>query len=177
MKNPVLVVIDIQEKLFPVMNEKETFLKNCVTLIKGFQIFDLPILVTEQVSEKLGPTVEPIRDVFPKFSPIEKTSFSCAGNLQFLELLHGHQEWDKIILCGIESHICVFQTALDLIQRGYNVEVVSDATTSRNESNHNLAMSRIRQEGGHIISVEMLLFWLQCNAEGDRFKELVKLVK
>jgi len=177
MKHPVLVIVDLQEKLFPVMNEKELLLKNCQVLIKGFQLFDLPILVTEQVPEKLGNTISPIRELFTEFSPIEKTTFSCAGNLHFLEQIHGHQQWDTIILAGIESHVCVYQTASDLIQRGHRVEVVSDAVSSRNPANHDIAINRIRNEGGFITTVEMLLFSMQEKAEGARFKQLIQLIK
>ena len=126
MKNPYLVVIDVQEKLFPIMHEKETFLKNIQTSISYFK------------------------------------------NLEFS---------DGVVLAGIETHVCVYQTERDLIHRGQHVEVVTDAVTSRIPNNHKIALDRIRNNGGYLTTVEMLLFSLQEIAEGDRFRELIKLVK
>ena len=177
MKNPYLVVIDVQEKLYPVMHEKETFLKNLKILIKGFQLFNLPILLTEQVPDKLGPTIEPILTLLPDIKPIIKTSFSCAGDVGFTWQAGSHSSCDGVVLAGIESHVCVYQTERDLIHRGEHVEVVTDAVTSRDPNNHRIALDRIRNNGGFLTTVEMLLFSLQEKAEGDTFRELIKLVK
>ena len=118
MKNPYLVVIDVQERLFPVMNEKEAFLKNLQILIKGFKLFGLPILLTEQVPDKLGPTIEPVRSILKDTEPIIKSSFSCAGDPGFLSQTDGLSTHDGIVLAGIETHVCVYQTERDLIRRG-----------------------------------------------------------
>ena len=177
MKNPYLVVIDVQEKLFPVINEKETFLENLKILIKGFQLFDLPIILTEQVPEKLGPTVEPIKSLLPDTKPIIKSSFSCAADAGFSLKANYMTDCDGVVLAGIETHVCIYQTERDLIHRGQHVEVVTDAVSSRNPNNHQIALDRIRNNGGFLTTVEMLLFSLQEVAEGDRFRELIKLVK
>ncbi len=177
MKNPYLVVIDVQEKLFPIMHEKETFLKNLQILIKGFQLFNLPILLTEQVPDKLGPTIEPIMSLLPDLKPISKSSFSCAGDVGFTWQAGSYSSCDGVVLAGIETHVCVYQTERDLIHRGQHVEVVTDAVTSRDSNNHGIALDRIRNNGGFLTTVEMLLFSLQEKAEGDRFRELIKLVK
>lgn len=177
MKNPYLVVIDVQEKLFPIMHEKETFLKNLQILIKGFQLFNLPILLTEQVPDKLGPTIEPIMSLLPDLKPISKSSFSCAGDVGFTWQAGSYSSCDGVVLAGIETHVCVYQTERDLIHRGQHVEVVTDAVTSRDSNNHGIALDRIRNNGGFLTTVEMLLFSLQEKAEDDRFRELIKLVK
>ena len=177
MKNPYLVVIDVQEKLFPVIHEKEIFLNNLEILIKGFQLFGLPILYTEQVPDKLGPTIEPIRSLLSDIDPITKSSFSCASDPGFLSKTSAFHGQDGIVLAGIETHICVYQTERDLIRRGAHVEVVTNAVASRDPNNHRIAVDRIRNNGGFLTTVEMILFNIQEQAEGDRFKELLKLVK
>ena len=177
MKNPNLVVIDVQERLFPVMNEKEAFLKNLQILIKGFKLFGLPILLTEQVPDKLGPTIEPVRSILKDTEPIIKSSFSCAGDPGFLSQTDGLSTHDGIVLAGIETHVCVYQTERDLIRRGQHVEVVTNAVASRDANNHRIALDRIRNNGGFLTTVEMVLFNIQERAGGATFKELVKLVK
>ena len=177
MKNPYLVVIDVQERLFPVMNEKEAFLKNLQILIKGFKLFGLPILLTEQVPDKLGPTIEPLRSILKDTEPIIKSSFSCAGDPGFLSQTDGLSTHDGIVLAGIETHVCVYQTERDLIRRGQHVEVVTNAVASRDANNHRIALDRIRNNGGFLTTAEMVLFNIQERAGGATFKELVKLVK
>ena len=177
MKNPYLVVIDVQERLFPVMNEKEAFLKNLQILIKGFQLFGLPILFTEQVPDKLGPTIESVRSILKDTEPIIKSSFSCAGDPGFLSQTDGLSTHDGIVLAGIETHVCVYQTERDLIRRGQHVEVVTNAVASRDPKNHRIAVDRIRNNGGFLTTAEMVLFNIQERAGGATFKELVKLVK
>ena len=177
MKNPYLVVIDVQERLFPVMNEKEAFLKNLQILIKGFKLFGLPILLTEQVPDKLGPTIEPVRSILKDTEPIIKSSFSCAGDPGFLSQTDGLSTHDGIVLAGIETHVCVYQTERDLIRRGQHVEVVTNAVASRDTNNHRIALDRIRNNGGFLTTVEMVLFNIQERAGGAAFKELVKLVR
>ena len=177
MKNPYLVVIDVQERLFPVMNEKEAFLKILQILIKGFKLFGLPILLTEQVPDKLGPTIEPVRSILKDTEPIIKSSFSCAGDPGFLSQTDGLSTHDGIVLAGIETHVCVYQTERDLIRRGQHVEVVTNAVASRDANNHRIALDRIRNNGGFLTTVEMVLFNIQERAGGATFKELVQLVK
>ncbi|MDP6170459.1 MAG: hydrolase [Candidatus Marinimicrobia bacterium] len=177
MKNPYLVVIDVQEKLFPVVHDRETFLRNLEILIQGFKLFELPILLTEQVPEKLGPTIEPIRSLLDGVEPIPKTSFSCASDPAFMSRSGTFDGSDGVVLAGIETHVCVYQTERDLIRRGQHVEVVTNAVSSRDPNNHRIALDRIRNNGGFLTTVEMLLFNIQEHASGDTFKELVQLVK
>ena len=176
MKNPCLVIIDVQEKLFPVMNEKQSLLRNLTILIKGFQLFKFPVIITEQVPEKLGNTIEEIACLFDKVDPIVKSSFSCIGDPKFLERLETINA-DEIILAGIESHVCVYQTSRDLLKQRKRIEVVVDSISSRNINNHDTAIARMKMDGVSLTSVEMLLFLLQKNANGDNFRKLVNLVK
>ena len=177
MRNPYLVIIDVQEKLFPAMYNKDNFLKNLKILIKGFQLFELPILITEQIPEKLGPTIDPIKELLKNITPIKKSSFSCAGNTEFMKKTDSFISSDGVILAGIETHICVYQTERDLIHRGLHVEVVTNAVSAREKNNHHIALDRIRNNGGFLTTVEMLLFNLQEKADENRFKELLKIVK
>lgn len=177
MKNPCLIIIDVQEKLFPVIYEKKRLLNNILILIKGFQLFQLPIIVTEQVPEKLGSTIGPIRSLLDEINVINKSSFSCARDSRFMQKVSTLKKIDGIILVGIETHVCVYQTERDLIDRGYHVEVVADAAGARTKDNHRVALDRIQLNDGLLTTTEMLLFQLQGQAEGDRFRQLVKLIK
>ena len=177
MRNPYLVIIDVQEKLIPVIHDKDNLLSNLEILIMGFKIFRLPIIVTEQVPDKLGSTVESIKSLLDDVDPISKSSFSCAGETEFLKRSESLSLNDGIILAGIETHICVYQTERDLIRRGHHVEVVTNAVGSRDKNNHDIALDRIRNNGGFLTTVEMLLFNLQEKAGGERFKKLAKLIK
>jgi isochorismate hydrolase len=170
------LVIDIQERLFPVMWEKEKFLKNCQILIQGLYELGLPLVVTQQYSKGLGETVEGIQSVFPDFHGIEKREFSCcdepAVNLKLAEL-----QTKNIIICGIESHVCVLQTAIDLKESGYNPVVVMDCVTSRTPENIELAKERFRFEGIMMTSLESILFELTRSSAATEFKAISKLVK
>lgn len=177
MKNPYLIIIDVQEKLFSAMYQKETFLENLIILIKGFQLFDLPIILTEQVPEKLGSTIEPIKSLLTNTKPIIKSSFSCVADVGFSLEENYMTNYDGVVLAGIETHVCIYQTERDLINSGQHVEVVTDAVTARSQNNHQIALGRIQNNGGLLTTVEMLLFSLQEIADGDRFRKLIKMVK
>ena len=177
MNKPCLIVIDVQEKLFPVMHGKEKLLRNLEILIKGFKLFGLPIFMTEQVPEKLGSTIESVRSLLDGVDSISKTSFSCASDPKFLSVSDSFSSNDGIVLAGIETHVCVYQTERDLIRRGHHVEVVTDAVSSRDPNNHRVALDRIRNNGGFLTTTEMLLFNIKADAKGEDFKELAKLVK
>ena len=177
MKNPCLVVIDVQEKLYPIVQDKYNFLKNLEILIKGFKLLDLPIIVTEQVPQKLGHTVKPVRSILSDVKTIPKSSFSCASDDKFNSKCDELLNVDGYVLAGIETHICVYQTQKQMSLLGKHVEVVADAVSSRNKTNHDIALHRIRNSGGFLTTTEMILFELTGNAEGIIFKQLSKLVK
>ena len=177
MINPCLVVIDVQEKLYPVVQDKDNFLRNLEILIRGFKLLDLPIIVTEQVPQKLGHTVNSVRRILSDVEPISKSSFSCAADDKFNSKCDELFNVDGYVLAGIETHICVYQTEKQMRLLGKHVEVVADAVSSRNKTNHNVALDRIRNNGGFLTTTEMILFELKGNAEGDVFRQLSKIVK
>ena len=176
MKNPCLVLIDMQEKLFPAISNNEILLDNIEILIRGFQLFDFPIVVTEQVPDKLGKTIDRVTTLFKQVKPIIKSSFSCLGEPNFIKFLETHNP-SEIILAGLETHVCVYQTALDLIKENKHVEVVANGVSSRDVDNHLVALSRMQNQGVLLNTVEMLFFNIQKKAEGDTFKKLIKLLK
>ena len=177
MKNPCLLIIDVQEKLFPVIPENQKLLKNIQILIQGFNLFNLPILISEQVPDKLGPTIKPIKSLTSNIEPIIKSSFSCMLEPRFKQRISMLDSIDGFVIAGLETHICVFQTVRDLLLDGQRVEIAADAVASRNIQNKQIAIDRIKNEGGTISSVEMFLFHLQETSKNPSFKELSKLVK
>jgi len=175
-ENSALVIIDIQEKLFRVMYEKEALSSNIQKLIKGIQIMDIPIIVTEQNPDGLGLTIPEISNILPGLQPIPKFSFSCCGEEDFqrkLEELHRKQ----VLITGIETHICVYQTAIDLLSSGYEVQIVADCVSSRTQENRDLALNRMSMEGALLTSTEMVLFELLKTAKEERFKAISAIVK
>ncbi len=172
-KESLLVIVDIQERLLPVMAEKEVILDNAVKLAKFAGIVDLPVVVTEQ--QKLGPTVKEVSGALSDPVTMSKISFDCFGEEEFIEALEG-RGIRNLILCGIEAHICVAQTALSGL-RGYNVQVVADAAGSRNPRNRDLAYNRLSLAGAVLTSTEMVIYELLGKAGTDEFKKTLKLVK
>jgi hypothetical protein len=175
--NTVAVIIDVQERLHPFMYDSERVLTKITTLINGLSALEVPTLVTEQYPKGLGPTVGTVRDAFgDSFSPIQKMAFSCCDETAFSALLAAEGA-KRVIVAGIEAHVCVLQTTLDLIDGGYEPIVVLDATSSRNERDQEIAARRIEREGGRITSVESILFELTRVSGTARFKEISRLVK
>lgn len=176
MKDPLLVIIDVQEKLFPVIHRKDELEKQLSILVQGFQLLGKPIIYTEQTPDKLGPTLKSISKFLVDHSCIEKDTFSCMGNDMF-RLTLNEIEFDTIILAGIETHICVYQTATDLIDYGYKVETVTNAVSSRFDINNKVGLERVHDAGSKLTTVELILFYLQKQAVGNRFRKLIQLVK
>ncbi|MHC5082497.1 MAG: hydrolase [Planctomycetota bacterium] len=175
-ENTCLVLIDIQEKLLHVMDDSARVVKNSAALIRIAQALDIPILWCQQYPKALGPTVEELSSLLQGQTPIDKFSFSCAGDQQFQKRIDQLKP-RTAILCGIESHVCVFQTALDLIQKGLYVHVIEDAISSRTPDNCQIGIDRMKSAGAVISSTEMLLFELLRTAKHPKFKELAKLIK
>ncbi len=172
----VLTVVDVQGRLAELMWDREAMYRQLDRLIRGCRLLEVPVLWLEQVPEKLGPTVPEIRQALQGCRPLAKSTFSAFGCEEFRRELTGIGR-STLILAGIEAHVCVYQTALDALAEGYRVEVVGDAVSSRTQSNHHIALQRLRDAGAGILSTEMLLFELQRVAEGDLFRALSKLVK
>jgi nicotinamidase-related amidase len=175
-KDSVLVVVDIQERLFPHIYNHEILEKNCNILIAGMKVLDVPILVSEQYSKALGHTISSVRETLGDHLPMEKICFSCCGEELFLN--HLKQLGKKhIILCGVESHICVLQTALDFQEIGFQVVIIEDCVGSRKPNDKLHAVERMRQAGVIISTYESILFELCQVAGTDQFKAISKLVK
>ena len=175
-KNTVLVIIDVQGNLARIMQNTDALLQNLAILIQGARLQDVPIIWMEQLPEKLGKTVDDVSMHLKGLKPIEKDVFSCWKNDEFISMLNEINP-DNVVLSGIETHICVYQTAMDLLKQNFNVEVVADATSTRLEYNKEIGLEKIRRAGGQITSVETLLFEIQGKATGEEFRGLVKLVK
>ena len=172
----VLVVIDVQGKLAQLMYEKQMVFDNAQRLIKGAQILEIPIIVTEQNPKGLGPTVPEIAALFPQFQPLPKFSFSCCADADFSRTLTSLKR-KQVLISGIEAHVCIFQTSLDLLALGYEVHVVADVVSSRTPENREVALQRMRDEGVKITSTEMALFELLKTAESPRFRDVSRTVK
>lgn len=175
-EHTVGLVIDMQERLVPVMEEQEQLIENCSRLIRGLQILGLPLFVTQQYTKGLGETIDEIKSVIQDFNPIEKKDFSCYGEAVFAEKL-ALSGAENVIICGIESHVCVLQTAVDLKEAGYHPIVVMDCVSSRSFDSIDLASERFRHEGIMMTSMESVLFELTRSADAGEFKEISKLVK
>jgi nicotinamidase-related amidase len=174
--NSVLVVIDIQERLLPSIADNERLLASLDKLISGCTLLGLPIIWTEQLPHKLGPTVTELAELMPGIVPITKSAFGCADSEEFVRVLN-ETGCSHVLLCGIEAHICVYQTSAQLLKAGYEVSVITDAIGSRNDSNLNLAIRCMENNGASLSGVEMALFELQKIAEGESFRQLLKIVK
>ena len=174
--NTVLVAIDFQERLFPVMHDKEKLLRNVVKLIKGARVLEIPIILTEQYPKGLGPTIPEIKELLSDVKPIEKVCFSCCDNEAFGHSLDSLKR-KQVLITGIEAHICVYQTAMALARAGYEVQVVSDCVSSREIENKTVALFKMGAAGISPTSAEMALFELLKMAGGDKFKQISNIVK
>jgi len=175
-ENTTALFIDFQERLFPAMNEKETLLKNTKMLVEGFAILGIPTAFTQQYTKGLGETIEELRTLVPGFTAIEKSDFSCFGAEEYTDFLQEHQS-KTIILCGIEAHVCVLQTAIDLKEAGFHPVVITDCITSRNALSKDSAIDRLRFENIMTATCESILFELTGSAKAAEFKAISKLVK
>ena len=175
-ENTIGLVIDIQERLFPVMWNNKVLLKNCKILIEGLQVLKLPLITTQQYTKGLGETLPEIKFVINNFSFIEKRDFSCCDEPVFSEKVK-ELNAKNIIICGIESHVCVLQTAVDLKEAGLNPIVVMDCVSSRTKENIELAKERFRHEGIIMTSYESILFELTRSSAAAEFRTISKLVK
>jgi nicotinamidase-related amidase len=174
--NAALVFVDVQGKLAESMCDKEALFDNLNRIVEGARILGLPILWTEQLPDKLGPTLPRFTESLTGNSPITKSAFSCCGEEAFQSALRACGR-KQVILAGIEAHVCICQTALDLLEQGHEVFVVADAVSSRLAANRDTALSRLRSKGAEIVSTEMALFELLREARNDDFKALLRLVK
>jgi nicotinamidase-related amidase len=196
----VLVVIDMQEKLVPAMNEMHNLIRYTETLVRGCALLSIPIIFTQQYTKGLGETIKPIADAYTEtasganknvkravddqlmpydqvsFSYVEKTSFGAMGEPAFAEALEREGRRD-IILCGIETHVCVMQSAEGFLRHGYTVRVAADATASRRSLDSHFALARMAQNGTVVTTSEALLFELMKDSKHPMFRQLSSLIK
>lgn len=176
-ENSLLLVVDFQERLMSAVDGCDFILTNANKLIRAVQILDVPILITEQYPQGLGPTVSRISSAFPPGAiPRSKKTFSCCPVPEIrIELIKN--QYRNVILCGVETHVCVLQTALDLIELGKDVFLIADAVGSRSSFDSEIALRRMQQEGVKLASTEMILFELCKTAEHPAFKQISNIVK
>ncbi len=172
----VLVIIDVQSKLLPVIYDYPALVENMKKIIKGAKILGIPIILTEQYPRGLGLTIDEIKKTISEYHPIEKVSFSCCREESFITRIKQLNR-KQILVCGIEAHICVYQTCMDLLSEGYEVHLLVDAISSRKMANRNLTIEKLHGMGVQITSVEMALFEILKDATSDEFKKISRIVK
>ena len=170
-----LIVIDVQERLLKVIDHNDDLVESVAKLIRGAKALGLPIVHTEQYPKGLGPTAGQLAELLDG-QPIVKTAFSCCGEPSFTAAL-GRLGREQLLIAGIEGHVCVYQTAADLVAGGYHVEVVADAVSSRTPANRAIGLEKMKAAGAAVTSVEAALFELLRVAEGPTFKEISRIVK
>ena len=173
-----LIIIDIQEKLLPPIFQKEQLVRNSQLLIRLAGILKLPTLLSTQYAKGLGNTVPEIASLLPDTSPVDKQMFSCLGSEVFCSMLKRQPgNRNTVLLCGMESHICVAQTALAALREGYLVHVASDAVSSRTEWNWKIGLDRMKSAGAVISSTEMIIYELLRSSGAPAFKEMLAYLK
>ena len=172
----ILVIVDIQEKLAAVMADRQRVVDNCLHLIEVSKLLNIPVLLNEQYPKGLGPTVNEIREALQPYEPLEKITFSCCRGGSFLNALAASGR-KKVILAGMETHVCVLQTVIDLLKTGYVVHMVKYATCSRTPDNFTAGIEFVRDAGAVITCTEAVLFQLLEKAGTDEFKAISKRIK
>lgn len=170
------VIIDVQEKLFPHIHEHDLLLRKLNTLIKGLSLLKVQVLATEQYPEGLGATIKEVKDALQGVEITSKRVFSCHDSMPFKKQLHFTGS-KYVILAGIEAHVCVLQTAVDLKAAGYEPVVIADAVASRSPYDKEIAMNRFTQEDIKISTVESILLELCRTSSNEMFRDISKLVK
>jgi len=172
-----LAVIDIQEKLLPAIWEKERLVRNSQLLIRLAEMMSIPVIATTQYVKGLGQIVPEIASLLPDTNPMDKLEFGCFGNGEFCSAVSRLAGRNTLLLCGMETHICVLQTALGALNQGLNVHVAADAVSSRAELNWKLGLERMRDAGAVISSTEMMMYELMGKSGTPVFKEMLKFIK
>ncbi len=175
-EDAVLLIIDVQERLAPVIWEKERMLKNCGHLIELAKMITVPLIVTEQYPKGLGRTVPELQSILPEYKPVEKTAFNCCGEPAFLTQLRkiGRK---KVLVAGMETHVCVLQTVTSLLNEGFIPHVVKDAVSSRTEANWSTGLEFLRDAGAVVSCTETVLFQLLKVAGTEEFKKISQRIK
>ena len=172
-----LIVIDVQEKLLPPIYEKERLVRNSQLLLRLAGLLSLPVVATTQYSKGLGQIVPEIASLLGGTTPLDKLEFGCFGNGEFRSSIDRLNGRNTLLLCGMETHICVLQTALGALNQGHIVHVAGDAVSSRTELNWKLGLQRMRDAGAVISSTEMMIYELLGKSGSHEFKEILKHLK
>ncbi len=172
----LLLLVDAQSRLAPVIHNNETVLANCARLMEGCRVLEVPVIVSEQYPRGLGETVQSLRSLALAEEIAEKITFSCFRDRPLAERL-AKSGRDTLLICGMEAHVCVTQTVLDALDAGYHVQVAADAVGSRSPDNRVVALARMSREGATITTTESALFELLKKAGTAEFKKISKLVK
>ena len=175
-KECLLVLIDIQEKLFPYVQDKKQLLGQITKLVRFATIMKIPIFLTEHYPQGLGPTIQEIRNILPEYNPIKKITFSAFGSEKFLQKIKD-TKIKTLLICGIESHICIEQTVLDGLSLGLNIHIISDAISSRKKHDFQIGIQKMQQSGGIISTTEMAMYEILERADTPEFKDTLNLVK
>lgn len=172
----VLIIIDVQGKLARVVENNEACINKIKKLIQIAKVLEIPTMLTAQVPEKLGSTIPEVAELLPGLCDIPRTSFSVFRNAQICANL-GNLGRPNVIICGFETHICLYQSATDLLNAGYAVHLVADCTSSRVDFNKQIALTMLTKAGVHLTTVEMAMFEMLRDAKHPRFKQLASLIK
>jgi nicotinamidase-related amidase len=175
-EDTMALIIDYQQKLIPVMNDKENLIRNTKILIEGLKVLNIPMIVTQQYTKGLGVTISSILESTSDYHAMDKISFSLSDDEAILQEIEKNNK-KNIIICGIEAHICVLQTVIDLLEKKYNVVLVVDCISSRKEIDKKYAIKRAIREGAVITTYEAILFELTRKAGNETFKQISKLIK
>ncbi len=175
-ENIGVVIVDIQTKLMAVMRQRERVVDNIVKLLRLSKLFNLPVISTEQYPRMMGTTLPEVKDALRTYEPVEKMDFDCCAVENFNNRLKS-AGLKNIILTGVETHICILQTAVTLVERGYNVHVPRDAVDSRTEENWYVGLELMKEQGAVITSTETIIFQLLERAGTGEFKEMLKIIR
>lgn len=172
----MLILIDAQEKLFNAMSNKEELQKHTKNLVEGLKTLNVPVIVTEQNPKGLGPTLNELIETLPAYEPLEKKCFSCCQKPEIMQAVKNTAR-PNVLLAGIEMHVCVYQTCVELLEQGYHVEIVADAVSSRSEFNRRIGLKKCMALGAAVTCVETALFELLRTAEHEHFKAISKIIR
>lgn len=175
-EDTVFCLVDVQDRLYPFMTNKDEVEKNLVTLISGLKLHEVPFIVNEQYKKGIGETIPSVRELVEEYPHFEKLTFSCCKNEPTLEAIKATNK-KVVIVAGIETHVCVLQTCIDLLEEGLQPVLVTDCCTSRKQNDTDVAIQRLIQAGVIPTTYESLLFELTVNSKHPKFKEISKLVK
>ncbi len=172
-----LVLVDVQEKLIGAMAEGPAICERIKIMLQAADLLKLDVIVTEQYPRGLGNTVTELSELYPEKTPvIEKITFSCLGEPEFNKAIQ-HKPYKTLILMGIEGHVCVFQTALDALNKGFEIIILADTVSSRRTENCQMALAQLQQAGAAVLPTESILFMLMRDSKHPAFREISKLIK